>query len=190
MSDPDRRIFEYFADNIDTAQEVDYLAFAAYAFAKFEWYDKFKSQNGADPDQNEVNKWVSELPDSRLDEIHQTAGRVFRNAAREYMAEEIKIKIQKAISASIDTEIKRHNKIIEDHLASSTSFKSNVLPNAGYGIISSFIFAVIIILASLIVTKDPSPIALYKQFAPGVSAPTVAGPSPIPAPPAPNSPTR
>ena len=164
MPDADRRIFDYFAANAETAQEVDYLAYASYAFAKFEWFDKYVARHGVEPDQAEIDRWVSELPDSRLDELHDAASRVFRSAARIYMAERMKEAQAKAVLDSIDTEIKRHNLALERTVRSATSFRENLLPNIGIGILSSVIFSIVIILASLIFTKDPSPISIYKSM--------------------------
>lgn len=168
----DKRVFDYFSANEETAQEVDYLAFASYAFAKFEWYERFLSQHGTEPDQAELDKWADELPDSRLDEIHSNATRVFRSAARIYMAERIKEAEAKAISGSVLSEVQRSNKEVERYVRAATSFSKNLLPNIGLGILTSFIFSVFIILASLIFTSDPSPIALYKRVIPNhVGAP-------------------
>ncbi len=172
MPDADRRIFDYFAANAETAQEVDYLAYASYAFAKFEWFEKYVDRHGVEPDQAEIDRWVAELPDSRLDEIHDTASRVFHSAASLYMAERMEQARVQAVLDSIDTEIRRHNAALERTVRSATSFRENLLPNIGAGILSSVIFSIVIILASLIFTRDPSPIAIYKSMtAPGPAAP-------------------
>jgi hypothetical protein len=159
----DREVYQYFADNELTLQEVDYLAYASFAVAKFDWFDKFIDTHGREPTQDEINAWISELPDSRLDEIHDTARRVFRSAAREYMAEQMKAAEKRAVDTSILAEIVRHNKQTTDYVRSKMSFWRNLFPNIGIGFVSSVIFAVVIILASLIFTRDPSPIALYKS---------------------------
>ena len=177
MPDADKRVFDYFASNEDTAEEVDYLAFASYAFAKFEWFEKFLVQNGVEPTRAEIDKWIAELPDSRLKEIHDNASRVFRNAARLYMDDRVKLAEAKAVSASIRDEVKRHNEVLEGYVRRATSFKDNLPANIGVGILSSVIFSVVIIVASLIFTKDPSPIALYKSFGPSDTAPH---PAPLP----------
>ena len=180
MPDADKRIFDYFARNEETAQEVDYLAFASYAFSKFEWLEKFVDRNGVEPTQAEIEKWVAELPDSRLDEIHNNASRVFRNAARIYMADRIKRAQDEAVSASVFSELARHNAAVEGFVKRVTSFSANLLPNIGVGILSSVIFSIVIIVASLIFTKDPSPIALYKSFAPSDAVPAPTQPIPAP----------
>lgn len=99
------------------------------------------------------------------------ASRVFRNAARIYMAERVKEAQAKAVLDSIDTKIKRHNLALERTVRSATSFRENLLPNIGSGILSSVIFSIVIILASLIFTRDSSPIAIYKSM-------TAPGPAP------------
>lgn len=164
MPSSDREVYRYFEANVDTAREIDYLAYAAFAVAKFDWFDKFATTQARAPTQDEVDAWISQLPDSRLDEIHDAAGQVFRTAAREYMAERMERAAQKAVRDSVHAEIARHNKQIEEFVRSATSFSRNLIPNVGIGIISAFIFSVIIIIASLIFTRDPSPLALYKSI--------------------------
>ena len=181
MPDADRRVFDYFAENTETAQEVDYLAYASYAFSKFEWFQKYLNQNGREPTQAETDKWADELPDSRLDEIHDSDSRVFRSAARAYMAESMKEAQRSAILRSIDTEIKRHNTKVEATVISSTSFRTNFWPNVGLSILSSFIFSIVLIVSSVIVTKDPSPIALLKGLFSGQPSPADTNASVSPA---------
>ncbi len=171
MPDADRRIFDYFSRNAETAEEVDYLAYASYAFSKFEWFQKYLEQNGREPTQAEADKWIDELPDSRLDEIHSAASRVFRSAARAYMADPMREAQRKAVLESINTEIRRHNQSIEATVTSATSFKANFWPNVGLSILSSFIFSLVLIVSSVIVTKDPSPIALLRGLFSGVPGP-------------------
>ena len=182
MPDADRRVFDYFAENAETAREVDYLTYASYAFSKFEWSRKYLEQNGREPTQAEMDKWADELPDSRLDEIHDAASRVFQSAAQAYMADQVREATRRAVLTSIDTEIKRHNGAVEGMIRSATSFRSNLWPNIGVSLLSSFIFSIVIILASAIVTKDPSPLALIKSLVSGSSAASVVkAPAPPPA---------
>jgi len=49
---------------------------------------------------------------------------------------------------------------------SATSFSRNLPGNIAVGVASSFPFARLLILASLLFNKAPSPIALYQKLAP------------------------
>jgi hypothetical protein len=41
--------------------------------AKFDWMAKFEEKSGETPTQQQIDRWISELPDSRLDDLKQTA---------------------------------------------------------------------------------------------------------------------
>lgn len=89
----------------------------------------------------------------RLDQIRGAAAETFELAATIYMQQRIADERAEAVRTSILAEVRRHN-----------SFWRNLPGNIGLGLISSFLFALTIIAASMIVARDPSPIALYKQL--------------------------
>jgi hypothetical protein len=157
----DKEVFDYFRKDASTLAEVDYLAYASYAFDKFAWMEKFTELTGAPASAAQVDHWIAQLPDSRLDEIQQAAVDYFDRAARTYMKPETERAIEEAVNRSILSAVQ-----------SATSFKQTFWPNLFVGIVASFAFAVIIIVASSIFARDPSPLALYKAIVPNQSAPS------------------
>ena len=73
MPDNDRDVFEYFRRDASAGATVRSLAYASFAAAKFDWMTKFQAKQGSAPRQEDIDRWISELPDSRLDELKETA---------------------------------------------------------------------------------------------------------------------
>jgi hypothetical protein len=158
----DKEVFEYFRRDPATSLEVDFLAYASYAYDKYAWMARFNELHKRDPSPAEIDSWISQLPNSRLDEIQEWAVDYFAGAARAFTAEETKREVERGINASILTEVRTHNQSVLGTVTSATSFKSTWWQQLLVGIIASFVFAVLIILASAIFARDPSPLALYK----------------------------
>ncbi len=154
MPNTDREVFAYFRKDEDTSPEVDALAYASYAFDKYEWMAKFEERTGKVPTPEEVELWISDLPDSRLDEIQRNALAFFRDTVSTYVEEAE----AKAFQAGMQDAIVRR-------VEQATAFWRNLPGNLAVGIASSFVFALLLVLASIVFTKDPSPVALYQKFA-------------------------
>jgi hypothetical protein len=73
MPSNDREVFQYFRAQTNTTREIQYLAYAGYAYAKNEWIEHFQNLHGRPPDIGDENGWIAQLPDSRLKEITQDA---------------------------------------------------------------------------------------------------------------------
>jgi len=159
MPSTDREVFEYFQSKPETPVEVDYLAYAKYAYDKYEWMQKFEEINKREPNVEEENNWIAHLPDSKLDETHNDAFGFFELAARKYMEDEIEEEKKSAINSSILMEIRNF-----------TSFWRNLPANLMIGIFASLIFSVLIILMGVLFARDPSPVALYKELTPSPKA--------------------
>jgi len=84
MADTDRDVFEYFRRDPATAPEAAALAYASFAFDKYQWMKKAPERSGVAPTHERVERWISELPDSRLEEIKLTAGTVFKVTVHAY----------------------------------------------------------------------------------------------------------
>jgi hypothetical protein len=177
----DFEVFEYFSSSNDTTRERDFLAFGSYSFDKFAWMKHFEDISGRPPTDAEVTVWIQQLPPSRLDEIRVWAEQFFDTAARAYMRDEIDQLLLDSEKAATVAAVKSSNEAVEarvtdaaealrtafsatsKELKESVSFKNTWLPNVFIGLISSFLFALLIIGASLIFARDPSPIALAKK---------------------------
>jgi hypothetical protein len=169
MPSNDREVFEYFSKKPDTSVAVDHLAYASYAFDKYEWMKRFEELQGKAPSESETNNWISHLPNSRLDEIHDDAYIFFEWSARKFMAEEVELEKKKAVDESILKEIERFTSGNAAKIENFVSFKNNWIQNTFIGVISSLFFSVLVIIMAAIFAHDPSPIALYKAIAPAPS---------------------
>ena len=174
MPDGDREVFDYFRSAESTSAEIDYLAFASYSYDKFDWMDHFEGLNGRSPTAEEVQNWVRQLPPARLDEMREWAETFFDRAARAYLESEIKKRLDRqqrsGLLASVrDTNIalqrsvKDSNQAVAAAVERSLSLRNTWLSGVVIGVASSAAFAILIYLASLIYTHDPSPIALIKH---------------------------
>jgi hypothetical protein len=167
--DSDRDVFRRFMAGGES-REVALLAFASYAEAKYDWEAHHEARHGKPPTAIEVEHWIRDQSDHRLDEIQKTAVAYFDEAATAYMADQIEAERQAAVDQSILSEVG----LIRARVEKATSFKSTFWPNVVVGVVASFAFALLIILASLVFNKDPSPFAFFKTE-PAASPPASSG---------------
>lgn len=169
MPSSDREMFKYFREQKDTSREIDHLAYASYAYAKYEWMDHLEKTNGRPPSMEEENAWIQAIPHSRLEEFTDLAFDFFDFAARKYLVDEIEKERKEAVEASIMGRIEE-----------ITSFRSTFFPNLVVGLSASLIFSVLVIVMGVIYAHDPSPISLYKAIVPdGPATHAVQSPSPV-----------
>lgn len=154
MAQTDREAYEYFKNDLNAPREAASLAYAAFAFDKYEWVKKFTEKTGFEPTYEEVDRWISELPNSRFEELKRNALTVFKAAVDTYS--------ESAISAAYEA---GKRDALVNQMRSATSFWRNLPGNMAVGIASSFAFGLLLILASLLFNKDPSPVALYQKLA-------------------------
>ena len=99
----------------------------------------------------------------------------FDEAARAYLAEEIKEQLDRAVTESISSNVREsnealrlavsaHNEATISRIRGFTSFRETWLANVAIGVASSFFFALIIIVASFIYHRDPSPFGVVKSL--------------------------
>jgi hypothetical protein len=160
MPNNDREVYDYFRRNAATPVEADALAYASYAFDKYEWIAKLE-QRGKAPTPEEIDIWIADLPNSRLDEIQRNALALFRATIASY----VKPAEDRAYRNGQQDAIIRQIEV-------ATSFWRNLPGNIAVGLVSSFAFALLLIAASLVFNKDPSPIALYNKVTASPAIPT------------------
>jgi hypothetical protein len=128
-----------------------------------QWISKREKSSGTAPTAEQVDQWISELPDSRLDEIQRTAIDFFEQTIADYV-----------LLARADGYHAGKDDAIVSRVTEATSFWKNLPGNIAVGVVSSFAFAVILILAAVVFNKDPSPIAFYEKLT--TTAPAAARP--------------
>jgi hypothetical protein len=151
MPADDRAVYEYFCSDPAYPVEVNWLAYASFAFDKYEWVRHFEAREGRAPDESELDRWIADLPESRLVEIRSTAAAFFEEAAQRFMQPEIEQQLRAARESGVIDVVRR-----------ATSFRSTFLPNLVVGVVASVMFSVLIILAAVIFERDPSPFAFFK----------------------------
>ena len=154
MAESEREVFAYFRRDSSSSAEVDALAYASFAFDKYEWAAKFEANTGQPPSQADVERWIRELPDSRLDEIQQIALDFFRQTVSTYVELARDAALREGAQDAVVLRVRQ-----------ATSFWRNLPGNLAVGVASSFAFALLLILSALVFTHDPSPIALYNKYA-------------------------
>ena len=169
----DREVYGYFSSRSDSSKEVVALAYAGFAKAKYDWVAHIEKRGGTAPNSAEIDRWIEELPNSRLEGILEDAVDLFDLAARAYMAEALDAADAKARDDMIVREVTASNATVLALVEKATSFKSTLWPNLFIGVGASFVFSLVIILAGLIFNRDPSPFGWFReeQPVPAVTAP-------------------
>ncbi len=104
----DRQVFEKLTSEGGPESHLNFLAYALFAFHKSKWIELYKStHNGQEPQQAEIDDWISNITDFQFNDMKLEAGRLFDVAARDYLEDEIQEEKEQAVSASILSEIKR-----------------------------------------------------------------------------------
>lgn len=106
MINTDREVFEHIGENNETDLEIDFLTYAIYAYEKYQWMELRKEQTGDYPTEADAEVWISQITSFRFAGYREDAARLFDNAARAYMADEIEKTTQEAVRDSILNEVK------------------------------------------------------------------------------------
>jgi hypothetical protein len=142
------------------------------------FYDLFErathdEQKGVNVTAETLDKYATDLPVGKISRDIDDAQEEFGRVAAAFMEDEIELRIKEATHSSIMKEIKSYT-------SSVRTFFSNILA----GIISGFLFAVILVIMGRIYERDPSPVAISKEIIDG----PLATPGPKPATEFPQSP--
>jgi hypothetical protein len=117
------------------------------------------ARDGRAPTDDEITRWIADLPNSRLDGIYSGAISQFRTAAEEYMKPRIEEERTRAVESSILGRVET----IARRAEHAASFWRNVVPNLFIGIVASFVFSLIVLVGAAIYRGDPSIFALFKE---------------------------
>jgi len=166
----DRDVYAYFSSRSGNSPEVVALAYAGFAKSKYDWVAHLEERNGMPPSSAEIDRWIAELPDSRLQGILEDAVDLFDLAARAYMAEALDAADAKARDDAIVREVTANNAAVLALVEKVTGFKSTLWPNLFIGVGASFVFSLVIILAGLIFNRDPSPFGWFREAQPAPAA--------------------
>lgn len=158
----DREVYDRFNARPDDPPEVIALAYAGYAKAKYDWVAHIEAREGRPPSPEAVDRWIADLPDSRLEDLRQDAIDFFDLAARAYMAADLERAVEQARDDVLVREVRASNQQVQARVEKATGFGRTFWPNLFIGVVASFAFSLLVILATLIFTRDPSPFALFR----------------------------
>jgi len=128
------------------------VAFAVLEEQRIEWMRHIESKSGALPTDQQIRDWYQQQPSSVLLRARGTA----ENALKVYAEE---------IATTIEEDYKKE--ILESTVVSEIRSNNRFWPqfgaNVASGLVSTFIFSLLLVLLALIVFRDPSPVAMIKQ---------------------------
>jgi hypothetical protein len=101
MPKSDLEVFERLIQDAETATEIDFIAYAMFAYEKREWI-KYHAENcGNPPTQQQIDSWISNITDFQFQDMRDKAIDFFDNAARNYLEEEIAQAKQQVLESAI-----------------------------------------------------------------------------------------
>ena len=150
-----REIFEAFTreSGEDYLPEVALLAYGAFAAELYEWVEHEEHRRGRPPTDEEINTWIAQIPDARLNRIRDDALESFGLAARAFLEPEIVRQRKEAVDQSVLAEIQRF----------TSGFRAFGF-NVAAGIVAAFLFALLALAFYYIVTTDPSPMDQAREL--------------------------
>jgi hypothetical protein len=89
MPKSDLEVFERLTQDADTATEIDFIAYAMFAFEKKEWIEHHVKISGHPPTQEQIDSWISNITDFQFQNMREKAIDFFDDSARNYLEEEI-----------------------------------------------------------------------------------------------------
>ncbi len=175
----DEEVFARFRGDATLTREQAHLAYAAYAEAKYDWFEHVRQQTGSPPTLQQVEDWIAALPDSRFNELRLTSFAFFEEAAEAYMLDQIEAAKGEAVNESILNEVQRLNRDLSSKVETAISPWTAWKIGIGSGLLGSFLFVVIVAVSNWLFTSDPSPFALLKALVnhgPSASVPAPGAP--------------
>lgn len=140
---------------VDEAQhswELGLLAFAIIEDQKFDWIAHFRENNGRDPDEAEIRNWYEQQPESEFTRAIADAEHALQLVADD------------ALKDILDRErLEVERGVIVSEIRLSRRFWPQFGINVAAGVISSLLFAAILVLFALLVFLDPSPIGWVRS---------------------------
>src|SRR4051794_25507056 len=106
MSNNERELFDYLTSAEGTSSEVDFLAFAVFAFERREWMAQFEKRYEKPATQEDIDRWVSELSEYQFAQMGSNAIGMFDAAAREYLKDDIEKARREGMEAAIVSKVK------------------------------------------------------------------------------------
>jgi hypothetical protein len=101
MPKSDLEVFERLTQDADTATEINFIAYAMFAFEKKEWIEHHVKISGHPPTQEQIDSWISNITDFQFQNMREKAIDFFDDSARNYLEEEIAQAKQEVLESAI-----------------------------------------------------------------------------------------
>lgn len=145
--------YKQLVEQSDKSWLLGLLAFATIEEQRIEWMRHYEAQNGKLPSDQLVHDWYRQQPSGvllRASGAAESALQLYAQEVASTLEEDYRQEIQE--SALIE-EIRSHSK-----------FWPQFGANVAAGLLSTFIFSVLLVLLAVIVLSDPSPVAMIRQL--------------------------
>lgn len=135
----------------ETSWLLGLVAFAVFEERRIEWMRHFEEQNNIEPTEDEIKNWYEQQPDAALLLARGDA----ENALQLY-AQEVEEEMLERHRRDIESEV------IVSEIRSIKNLWADFGINVAGGLVSAFIFAIILTILAFIVFADTSPVNLGK----------------------------
>jgi hypothetical protein len=167
MPSNDVEVFEHFTSEENPVQEINFLAYALFAYKKREWCAHYEQLNGHKPTHDEIDQWITNLSDFEYRNMLGDAAQFFHAAAQTHLTQEIEEQKAEAVEDSILDEIRDF-----------TNPWRHALIALGMAIVAPIILGLFIFLISLVDQGFPVHVTFGKERAATQQSPAAAANSP------------
>jgi hypothetical protein len=145
-------VHRFLVDEAKYSWTLGLLAFAIIEDQKFDWIAHFRENFGRDPDESEIIYWYEQQPESEFTRAIADAEHALQLVADD------------ALKDILDRErLEVERGVVVTEIRLSRRFLPQFGINVAAGIISSLLFAAILVLIALFVFLDPSPIGWVRN---------------------------
>lgn len=146
-------VYDELVGNNDTSWLLGLVAFAVVEEQKIEWIKHHSTHNGGAPSADQIQQWYAQLPPGAVLRAKGTAENalaLYSTEVVEEVSEETRKEIESGVLVSEIRDLKR--------------FWPQFGVNLAGGLISSLLFALLLVALALILFKSPSPFDIANQI--------------------------
>jgi hypothetical protein len=113
MPKNDHEVFQRLSEDAETPLEIDFIAYAMFAYQKKQWIAHREREMGNQPSQAEIDTWIADISDWQFENIRKQAVDFFDEAARTYLEDEIATAKQQALESAIVQKVQAAGAFLE-----------------------------------------------------------------------------
>lgn len=142
-------IYDALVEQSEESWILGLLAYSILEESKFEWMKHHKLHHGNYPDENQIQEWYKQQPKSALMKARDEAFVKLKDYADDVVTDEIEYQKQEFQSS-----------ILVQEIQSTKKFWPQFGVNLAGGLISSFLFSLMLTALAFIIFNDASPISI------------------------------